>query len=136
MATRVFGFLLLAAAAAACARSDGGAAKAPGTPPDYLAGIPMVPRSIVNDTSSAPGVQHRGMLVQRPMDSVVAFYRRELMAQGWQVMSDVADTGQVSLLLQHGDRSLWVQITSIGPLACQYTLTAARASAPAPAAPR
>ncbi len=114
---------LLALAAAACTRSGGSAADLRPRP-QYLADVPMIPRSIINDTTGTPEVEHRGLVLQWPYDSVAAFYRRQLPALGWKVMSDVADAAQTSLYLQKDTVVLWVQIHSIGPLATEYALTA------------
>ncbi len=121
---RAFPLALLALAAAACTRTGGSADRTPRRP-QYLADVPMIPRSIVNDTTGTPEVEHRGLVLQWPYDSVLAFYRRQLPALGWKMMSDVADTAQASLYLQKDTVALWVQIHSIGPLATEYALTAA-----------
>lgn len=124
MRIRTLGFLLLAAVAAACSRPSGGVAQAPSRP-RYLADVPLIPGSFVTDTTGSPEVEHRSLLLQWPMDSVVGFYRRELAARGWRTVGDVSDTSRVSLYLQREGRTLWVQIHSIGLLATEYALTAA-----------
>ncbi len=118
--------VLLLAAAWACARSgERGAEQAPPRP-HYLEGVPLIPQSLITDTLGSPDAEHRGLAMQLPMDSVVSFYRHELPARGWHVMGGTSDTGQVSMLLEKDSVSLWVLIRRIGPLATQYSLTAAR----------
>jgi hypothetical protein len=127
MLPRALGLTLLVLAMAACERQQT-PAKATPPRPHFLADVPIMPTSIVTDTTGAVDAEHRGLAVQRPMDSVAAYYRRELAARGWRLLSDVSDTARVTLFLQRPDRSLWVQIHRLGPLACEYALTAAAAT--------
>ncbi len=123
MRSPIFAVLSLAALAA-CTRADT-ASRAPAPPrPAYLAGVPRIPASLLSDTTGTATVQHQVLVLQAPYDSVLAFYRRELPARGWAVMSDVADTALASLYLQRDSVALWVQIHRMGPRATEYALTA------------
>ncbi len=124
-AARLLGAALLMVAAGACARGGGSAAQQP-VRPHYLEGVPLIPQSLITDTAGPPDAEHRGLAMQLPMDSVVAFYRRELPARGWRVMGGTADTGQVSMYLVNDSLTLWVLIHKLGSLATEYSLTAAR----------
>ncbi len=119
------GFALLLLAGAACSR--GGETPAQQTVrPHFLEGVPLIPQSLITDTAGPPDAEHRGLAMQLPLDSVVAFYRRELPARGWRVMGGTSDTGRVSMYLENDSLTLWVLIHKLGPLATEYSLTAAR----------
>jgi hypothetical protein len=131
MRIRALAIEVLAAGAVACGK-PGGEAAAPARP-HYLAGVPLIPASIVTDTTGSPDAEHRRLVMQLPMDSVTSFYRRELQARGWRIVGDMADTAHVTLFLQRDSLSLWVQVRKLGPLATEYTLTAASQTPAAPA---
>ena len=123
MRTRL-SFALLAAVASACTRADSGASRSVATP-HHLAGVARYPRSAVVDSSTTPDVDNVSLTASVPLDSVAAFYRRELPASGWSIVADTGDSLSVAIYAQRDGQPLWVRVSRIGPLACQYSLIAA-----------
>jgi hypothetical protein len=126
--------LLLATLAAACTRSDSGAGK-PAATPHYLAGVARYPESAFVSRSTGPGVEQLTFTASVPMDSVVAFYRRQLPVSGWAIVADTGDSLSVALYAERSGQPLWVRLSRIGPVACEYTLISAeKQGSAAPAA--
>ena len=112
MRSRHLAFVMLAAAGA-CAKP---AAKPAQTArPNWLSDVPYIVQSRLLDTTGTPDAQHVVLLAPRPIDSVAAFYRTRLQAMGWRILSDMADTLQVSLYLERGNLPLWIQMEAQGP---------------------
>jgi len=93
--------------------------------PHHLAGVARYPRSAVVDSSTTPDVDNVSLTASVPLDSVAAFYRRELPASGWSIVADTGDSLSVAIYAQRDGQPLWVRVSRIGPLACQYSLIAA-----------
>jgi hypothetical protein len=106
--------IALAVAAAACARQEPKAAAA-APRPNWLLEVPIISQSSLVDTTGTPEAQHIVIVTAHPMDSVAAFYRSRLIAQGWQVMGEEADTASMSLYLQRGGAPMWIQLEAQGP---------------------
>ena len=131
MRSRIVIVALLAILPAACARPEKKAAQA--ARPNWLAGVPYIPKSVLQDTTGAPDAQHVVILSPGPLDSVAAFYRTRLPPLGWRVVSDVGDSAQVILFLERNGLPLWIQLDG-GGLVTRVSFTAAGASpAPQPA---
>jgi hypothetical protein len=126
MRKTIFGFAVFAAAAAGCARPDSAATRA-AVRPHYLADVPVIPGSVVLDTTGTPDADHAVLRTLAPMDSVVAFYRRALPAHGWHIVADMADAAHASLYATRDDKPLWIQIRNAGSMS-EVNLTAAGVS--------
>jgi hypothetical protein len=102
---------LAALALAACSGGENAAQDeaAVRTPP-VLAGVPIIDGSQVVDTSGTSEAARATLLVPMPPDSVAAFYRRRLAAEGWRIVGDVADAGGVDLYAERNGPPLWVHI--------------------------
>jgi len=130
--TRIPAVALGVLALVACAKKDGDE-KVARTPP-VLAGVPIVPGSQVVDSSGTSDAARLVVLVGQPVDSVSAFYRRELAKAGWRLVSDVPDSAGTDLLAQRDGPPLWVQIRpGPSPQTTRYTIIGAVGKAPAPA---
>jgi len=128
--------LLLAALAlslSACLGGEEDQPPAERTPP-VLARVPIVPGSQLRDTAGTREAARATLLVGQPPDSVAAFYRRRLTAEGWRIMSDMNDGGGVVLYAQREGPPLWVQIRP-GP-ASGTTMYALIGAMPEPPQPR
>jgi hypothetical protein len=103
--------LLAALALAACTGGDnaGQDESAVKTPP-VLVGVPFIEGSEVVDTSGTREAARVTFLIPMPSDSVAAFYRRRLAAEGWRIVGDVADAGGVDLYAERNGPPLWVHI--------------------------
>ena len=131
MGTRATLLVLLATWSAACTRPE---KKTPETArPNWLAGVPTVAQSTVEDTTGAPDVQHVVLLSPEPLDSVAAFYRTRLPPAGWRVVSDVGDSVRVSLYLERNGLPLWIQLDAEGPDTRVSFTAAGAAGQPQPA---
>ena len=131
MRTLLLGLIALALSSAACTRGENG--QPARAQPRWFAEVPFIARSMVLDSARTSETGHLEMTVRWPIDSVAAFYRRALPEQGWRLVSDASGPAMVSLYLQKGERSLWVQVRRAGPDSSDYALTAATRT-PAPAA--
>jgi len=103
--------LLAALALAACSGGEnaGQDESAVRTPP-VLIGVPIIEGSQVVDTSGTREAARVTLLIPMPSDSVAAFYRRRLVAEGWRIVGDVADAGGVDLYAERSGPPLWVHI--------------------------
>lgn len=99
---------LLGLALAACVGKEGSEKAAP-TPPVF-AGVPLPALARVVDTVGTPEAARAVLLVGMTVDSVAAYYRRELPRAGFRVVGDVADGPRVDLYAQRNGPPLWVQI--------------------------
>lgn len=104
---------LVAGVTAAC--GTGGDRANP--PPDTLlrkvfAGVPLIPGGAVGNVSGEGDAAQAILRVPRPPDSVATWYRRELLAHDWTIVSDTrARTGTITLHASDPDqRPLWLVI--------------------------
>ena len=122
---------LLAAAALACSKEAQLRSLAEERA-QILKDIPVLPASILTDTTGDADAEHMRYMVQIPFDSVNRFYRQRLVADGWALMSDQSmgrDT--VALMMRKAGATLWLRLSYIGPLATEYDLIAtARSGTP------
>ena len=109
MKTPIVFFVALALAACSGGDNAGQDEAAVRTPP-VLAGVPVIEGSQIVDTSGTQEAARVTLLVPMPSDSVAAFYRRWLAAEGWRIVSDVVDAGGVNLYAERSGPPLWVHI--------------------------
>ena len=103
--------LLAALALAACSGGENaGQDEAAVRTPPVLAGVPVIEGSQIVDTSGTREAARVTLLIPMPSDSVAAFYRRRLAAEGWRIVGDVADSGGVDLYAERSGPPLWVHI--------------------------
>ena len=129
MSTRPVVVAAIAALVAGCVRQD---RKPPEVArPAYLAGVPVIAYSTLQDTTGTADYQHAVMVAPVSMDSAASFYRHALAAGGWTRIADHGDTALATQYWKKGATSLWVQIRP-GKGLCQVTLIgAAGGKAPA-----
>jgi len=102
---------LAALALAACSGGDNaGQDEAAVRTPPVLAGVPIIEGSQVVDTAGTREAARVTLLILLPSDSVAAFYRSRLAAEGWRIVGDVADSGGVDLYAERSGPPLWVHI--------------------------
>ena len=126
--------VLLAAVAVSLAACAGGEERAqpPRPAPPVLAGVPVFPFSVILDTTATEEAARATLIVAQIPDSVAAFYRRRLTAEGWRILSDMAADSGVTIYAQRQGPPLWIQIRpGRRPRTTVYSLIGA-ANAPAP----
>jgi hypothetical protein len=102
---------LAALALAACSGGENtGQDEAAVRTPPVLAGVPVIEGSRIVDTAGTREAARVTLLVPMPPDSVAAFYRRRLAAEGWRIVGDVADSGGVDLYAERSGPPLWVHV--------------------------
>jgi hypothetical protein len=113
MPARSLTWLLTATLLAGCGGGDDTA----GTPPDSLlrqvfAGVPLIPDGVVGNVTGEGTAAQAMVRVPRPPESVATWYRRELLARRWTIVSD-ARTGDGAVTLHATDpdrRPIWLII--------------------------
>jgi len=120
---------LAALALALLALGACGRDRVPATPPpppparaQVVRDVPKVARSVLVDTTGAADAEQVRYSVSAPFDSVTAFYRTTLPAQGWMIMGDQSDSAQLDLYAQRGDTALWVHVGKVSATATEYRL--------------
>jgi hypothetical protein len=118
MRTPLLAWVLAATALAGC--GTGGDAANP--PPDSLlrkvfAGIPLMPGGAVGNVTGEGDAAQAMLRAARPPDSVATWYRRELLARGWTIVSDARGRdGTVTLhATDPGGRPIWLLISRDAP---------------------
>ena len=96
------------------------------TPP-VLVGVPVLQGSQLVDTVATGEAARAVLLVAVSPDSVTAFYRRLLPAEGWRIVGDVrSDSGGVDLYAERDGPPLWIQVRRGGtPDSTRYVLIGA-----------
>ena len=79
------------------------------TPP-VLAGVPIPDVARVVDTAGTADAARVVLTIAWPLDSVAAFYRRELPKAGFRIVGDLADSTRIDLYAQREGPPLWVQV--------------------------
>lgn len=121
----------LALALSACTGDDAAQDSAPARTPPVLTGVPVIEGSQVVDTAGTAEAARMTLEIPMPPESVAAFYRRRLAADGWRLRGDVPDAGGVDLYAERHGPPLWVHIRpGQRPGTTQYALIGALASAP------
>ncbi len=121
----------LALSLSACTGDDAAPESAPARTPPVLTGVPVIEGSQVVDTVGTSEAARMTLDIPMPPESVAAFYRRRLTADGWRLQGDVPDAGGVDLYAERNGPPLWVHIRPGRiPGTTQYALIGALASAP------
>jgi hypothetical protein len=118
MRTPLLAWVLTVTALAGC----GPGGDAASTPPDSLlrkvfAGIPLIPGGAVGNVTGEADAAQATLRVARPPDSVASWYRRELLARSWTIVSDVrSGDGTVTLhATDPANRPIWLLINRDAP---------------------
>ncbi len=125
---------LLGLALVACSVKEDARKTAP--PPPVLAGVPFPAFARLTDTTRTADALRAQFLVGIPVDSLAAYYRRELPKAGFRIVGDVTDGPRVDMYAQRDGPPLWVQMQPTRDSGItQFTIIGAVAGAPAPARP-
>lgn len=125
---------LLGLALAACSGKEGAREAAP--PPPVLAGVPFPATARLTDTTRTADALRAQFFVGMSVDSLAAYYRRELPKAGFRIVGDVTDGPRVDMYAQRDGPPLWVQMQPTRDSGItQFTIIGAAAGAPAPARP-
>lgn len=130
---------LLGVALAACSVKEGAreAAREAAPPPPVLAGVPFPATARLTDTTRTADALRAQFFVGMSVDSLAAYYRRELPKAGFRIVGDVTDGPRVDMYAQRDGPPLWVQMQPARDSGItQFTIIGAAAGAPARPEPR
>ena len=135
MRTSTISALLLLLPVVACSGGDANRpARAGGDPlhprPRIIYDIPIIARSRQLDTTGTPDAERSTWQVAEPYGSVIDYYRHELTAMGYTMLSDRGDSLTTDFYARKVRRDLWMHFEKKGPSLTEWTIIGAAAPIP------
>ncbi len=135
MRTRLFSALLMLIPAVACSGGDADHPAQPaGNPlhprPRIIYDIPIIARARQLDTTGTPEAERSTWRVTEPYAAVTGYYRHQLVAMGYTMLSDQSDSLKTDLYARKVRRDLWMHFEKKGPSLTEWTIIGAASPIP------